>query len=329
MVQIQTSQHFALLALVVDLLGLSNNHALLTIEADDQMDSEEDDLDDSANLPPQPPTAAIAKMFRRRRKLQRFDQFSKLPLELKCIIYEFHLTLPDKISPRRWGRGPYTLSCYSAHVRNCLLNEHEVIMRHKAPQKYSCKAPFGDNKTVHHRLTPSRLGLLLTSREVFEMAVGIFYKRNHFVFDCKYKMTHMRDFLDGIGDRRRFLAELSFQYAHNLANLVFKDLSKLQFLTKLHIVMDVESIPPSTLLKKKKWDWPRMFNGTLTEAPGIANLLKINNLEVLEISGRDRIKEDGSEESKLVDINHKYAIGPTMMRTMLSDSAYEALFGVA
>ncbi|MCJ1381463.1 hypothetical protein MMC17_004574 [Xylographa soralifera] len=301
------------------------------IKSEDLSDSDEDDLDDSKNLPKSPGIAAIVKKFRRRRNLKRFHQFLKLPTELKIIIYDHHLTLPSKISPRRWGNGDYTLSSFCAHVRNCPLNEHGVIMRHKAPQKYSCKAPFGDDKTVYHRLTPSRLALLLTSREVFQTAVGIFYKRNHFVFDCKYRMTHMREFLDGIGDRRRFLSELSFQYAHSLANSVFKDLSKIQFLTKLHIVMDIESVPISTLKRKKKEDWLSMFYRTLKEAPGVANLLKINNLEVLEISGRDRVPDDSASDSdagKLVDINHKRALGPDMMRTMLSDSAYEKLFGI-
>ncbi|MCJ1431582.1 hypothetical protein MMC27_000936 [Xylographa pallens] len=297
------------------------------IKSEDLTDSDENDLDDTRKLPKGPPIAAIAKKFRRRRILKRFHQFSNLPTELKCIVYDHHLTLPSKISPRRWGKGDYTLSSFCAHVRDCPLNEHEVVMRHKSPQKYSCKAPFGDDKTVYHRLTPSRLGLLLTSREVFEAAVGIFYKRNHFVFDCKYRMTHMREFLDGIGNRRRFLSELSFHYAHSLANSVFKDLSKLQFLTRLHIVMDIESIPPSALKRKKKFDWFSMFC-TLIDAPGVTSLLKINNLEVLEISGKDRVPEAGSEVGKLVDINHEDAIGPTMMRTMLSDSAYERLIGV-
>ena len=243
------------------------------------------------------------------------------------MIYDHHLTLSNKISPRRWGKGDYKLNSFYAHIGDCPLNEHEVIMRHNSPQKYSCKAPFGDNKTVYYRLTPSRLGLLLTSREVFEAAVGIFYRRNHFVFDCKYRMTHMREFLDGIGDRQHFLSELSFQYAHSLAYSVFKDLSKLQFLTKLHIVMDIDSIPLSALTRKKKFDWFSMLC-TLSNAPGITSLLKINNLEVLEISGKDRVAEAGSEVGKLVDINHEDAIGPTMMRTMLSDSAYGRLIGV-
>ena len=269
----------------------------------------------------------MVKKVRRRRSVKRFDRFSKLPTELKCIIYDHHLTLPSIISPRRWGRGDYTLSSFSTHVGSCPLNEHKVIMRHNSPQKYSCKTPFGDDQTVYHRLTPSRLGLLLTSREVFQMAVGMFYKRNHFVFDCKYRMTHMREFLDGIGGRRRFLSELSFTYAHSLANSVFKDLSKLQFLTKLHIVMDIESVPVSKLRRKRMMDLFADYYPSLTEVPGIANLLKINNLEVLEISGRDRIPGGGSDASQLVDINHEHALGPTMMRAMLADSAYVARFG--
>ena len=234
------------------------------------------------------------------------------------MIYDHHLTLADKICPRRWGKDYDILSSFRDHVRNCPLNEHEVVMRHRTPHKYCCKAPFGDDTIVFYGLPPSRLALLLTSREVYQMAVSIFYRRNHFVFDCKYKMSHIRDFLDGIGCRQRFLSELSFQYAHHLANSVFKDLSKLQFLTRLHIVMDIESVPLSTLNKKKKFGWddpPRRFVRTLKEAPGIANLLKIKDLVALEISGRDRI-DDGSDCGILVDIHHKHAIGPIMMHKM-------------
>jgi len=66
---------------------------------------------------------------------------------------------------------------------------------------------------------------------------------------------------------------------------------------------------------------------TLRDAPGIASLLKIRKLEELEVSGQDRV-QDGSDTGRLEDINHKEAIGPMMMRIMLSRAAYERRFGV-
>ncbi|MCJ1401304.1 hypothetical protein MMC11_004516 [Xylographa trunciseda] len=140
-------------------------------------------------------------------------------------------------------------------------------------------------------------------------------------------MTHIREFLGGIGDRKLFLSELSFQFVHLLASSVFRNLRTLEFLTKLHIVMDIGAVPILLLNRKRKNDWPAKFCLKLRHAPGIASLLQIKGMEVLDITGRDRV-EDSSQWGRLEDINHEDAIGPIMMKIMLSRSAYEILFGV-
>jgi len=68
------------------------------------------------------------------------------------------------------------------------------------------------------------------------------------------------------------------------------------------------------------------FPGLSKEAPAMASLFKIVSLEAFEIFRRDRLDED-SVTGKLVDINHEDAIGPKMMKKILSSSIYDKLFG--
>ena len=240
------------------------------------------------------------------------------------MILKLYLVVPEKVCPRRWDKEDHTLSSYRNHVRNCPLNKHEVILQHNTPFEYSCVGPFRDDAKVYHRLEPSRLELLLTSHEMFGMAVRIFYRQNHFVFEGKYQMAHLKYFLDGIGDRQQYLSELSFQYAQSFAVPVFKTLSQLQNLTKLHVIMDIEYVPVSAMMKKRGTEEHGVFYPTLANAPGVAHMLNIRNLKVLEISGWDTI-DNGTNNGQLVNVRHELAIGAKMMKEMLSAEAYASL----
>ena len=208
------------------------------------------------------------------------SRFLTLPAEIRTMIYDYHFTLPRPIRPMLLARDS---AFFRNHESNCPLNDHRLDwdlgpVSSVARAHAICRSPFGTTDDIP--IPPSVLDLLLVCHDITDEAKGRFYKVNHFVFENSASLSHLKLFIESIGERYLSLKELSFRFNSKYAGKVFGLLSKSINLKAMHIVIDPDA---SGIRYKRDQSYP-----SLDRMVGMDALLKIRGLETLDISVQGR-----------------------------------------
>ena len=259
-----------------------------------------------------------------------FEPFpiDRLPTELRLLIFRHHLTISGMVKPVRTNKN---LSSWTRHIKNCPFNQHELIKHTKSERReidiIECKSSWGEITEIP--IPHSVLVLLLASRSVFEEALPLFYRHNHFAL-CGGSTTPLYSFLNGIGHRRRcYIGEVSIEFDSRKAREAFTLLAESKMLAKLHM---------NVCLGRLDWmghnrDYFHLpetrRDGDLRHAVGYEELSQLRGLKVVELSGTDRIwmpaKPGISSHFHHIDINSEGAAGPNLRKLLMQPRPVEKL----
>ena len=242
----------------------------------------------------------------------------RLPTELRIQIYRHHLTVPGMVKPMRVNKN---LNCWTKHVKSCPFHQHEMIKWTKGDKRdgdaIECKSP--SDKRMEIPIPHPVLVLLLTSRSVYQEALPLYYRHNHFVFSGG-SSTPLYSFLKAIPTRRRYIEEVSIEYDSRRAIEGFNLLAESKALSKLNL---------NVCLGRLDWmsrsaiffHHPPMHDEDFRHAVGYAELSKLRGLKVVNITGTDRLWVRGTvgiaSHVHHVDINSKDAAGPELKKLLM------------
>ena len=241
----------------------------------------------------------------------------RLPTELRIEIFRYHLTIPEMVKPIRVNKN---LSSWTKHCKNCPFNQHEIIKWSKNDKRgdaIECKSAWAGKTEIP--IPPSVLTLLLTCRSVYEEALPLFYRYNHFALSGG-SSTPLFSFLKSIPNRRRYIEEVSVEFDSRKAAEGFRMLGESR-LSKLNLKVCMGKV-----------DWPGRYNyfhhppealrdGDFRHSLGYEQLSQLRGLKVVNLSGTDRhwVPSTNSMASHVhhVDINSKEAAGPELKKLLM------------